>query len=147
MKGAKERKMIFLFLFVTVQMAIPLYYYTLQEDKLDERFTWRMFSIVSSELKAITFEGLIGDEAIMFDRNVLFGIQWNVIINKGYPNVVANARKFLCDSHPYFSKVRSTLLYHKWEGGIEKRIGITRCGLWKDNHIAAYDIATKKSHI
>lgn len=43
--GAKpKRALVFIHLYLAVQIALPLTYYNLRRDKYDERFAWRMFS-------------------------------------------------------------------------------------------------------
>jgi hypothetical protein len=42
----RELRSLWLWLLVAVQVAIPLSYYLVREDRDDERFAWRMFSAV-----------------------------------------------------------------------------------------------------
>jgi len=42
--SAVRRTSIFIGLFLAIQLALPLSYYTCRQDTFDERFAWRMFS-------------------------------------------------------------------------------------------------------
>ena len=44
MRRLPKRALLFIHLYLAVQIALPLTYYNLRRDKYDERFAWRMFS-------------------------------------------------------------------------------------------------------
>lgn len=116
--------------FVCIQMLIPLYYYTLQEDKFDERFAWRMFSLTSTEHKILTLEGIHHeyDSPILIPKEEYFSWQWaGIIERRGDRYSIRRAREFLCQELSFFEKIRSTFEYFPWEGGVDVFIEETRC--------------------
>ena len=112
-----------------IQMAVPVYYYLFQEDKLDERFTWRMFSDTSSGDKELVFEGIApGDPLpIVISREEYFSKDWNNILIVGRKSTIRKAREFLCKTMPYFSRMRSTLTFISWDGKKDVHIEETEC--------------------
>jgi hypothetical protein len=81
---------------LAIQLAAPLHYYTLRDDKHDERFAWRMFS---------TTRMLTCDPAFSIDGQRLrlggtFHESWIEIAKRGRVVVLEAMGRKLCALHP-----------------------------------------------
>ena len=75
---------------------IPLHYYTINRDKRDERFAWRMFSPIRSESCAAQFF----IDNTRFKASSVFHNAWVGIAQRGRTNVIKAMAQRLCDDNP-----------------------------------------------
>lgn len=79
-----------------VLIALPLHYYTLNRDKRDERFAWRMFSPVRSEICSTQF--FIENRPVNAGRH--FHTAWVGIAQRGRKQVISSMAQRLCLENP-----------------------------------------------
>lgn len=84
---------IHVFLFVLI--ALPVHYYTLNRDKRDERFAWRMFSPVRSEVCSTQF--FVEDRPVQASRH--FHTAWVGIAQRGRREVISAMAQHLCQKN------------------------------------------------
>lgn len=91
--------------FLLIQAYIPLEYYILKEDKLDERFSWRMFSEINIATTLNVSDSLIfakrlynSEKLHHIDHTKCFNTAWLAVLSKGHRNVVKKATLYMCKS-------------------------------------------------
>ena len=86
---------VFIHVFLAVQLLIPLSYYTVRADRNDERFAWRMFSSVRSLTCRVEFQNGPEREPV---RNLyrVFHEAWLELSKRGRIEVVEAMAKELC---------------------------------------------------
>jgi hypothetical protein len=75
---------IFISVYLVVQIALPLHYYTFNEDKYDERFAWRMFS--PERMVKCGYEFDVGGRKLNHRRGI------RSIFHEAWPNTIIRAR-------------------------------------------------------
>jgi len=88
----------FIHLFVAVQLALPLSYYTCGADRYDERFAWRMFSPI--RMVRCRLQLAVGDERTPVSLYQTFHEAWVSTANRGRSEVVLAMAHHLCRQHP-----------------------------------------------
>ncbi len=91
-----KRDAIAIHILLVALFAIPLHYYTLNYDKRDERFAWRMFSPIRSEVCATQF--FVGDKPVRASQ--YFHTAWVGIAQRGRKQVIVQMAQKLCDDNP-----------------------------------------------
>ena len=92
----RRRTHAFLLVFVLVQMGAPLAYYLAPERSLDERFAWRMFSVLRTVDCAP--RGSVGGRPVVWERELHTG--WIALLRRGRPAVVEATVEHLARRHP-----------------------------------------------
>ncbi|MEM7243745.1 MAG: hypothetical protein AAF533_00295 [Acidobacteriota bacterium] len=88
---------VFLVVFIAVQVLLPLHYYTLREDRFDERFAWRMFSSVSM----MRCESVFHRNGELVDIEEAVPATWAKMLKKRRASAVRHAMiQRLCESAP-----------------------------------------------
>ncbi len=86
-----DRRVVFIGLFLIVQLALPLSYY-LGDDRYDERFAWRMFSDV--RMVRCRADYRIGGAPVrLLER---FHVAWQTLVERGRRPVVDAVARRLC---------------------------------------------------
>jgi len=92
-------------IFLTIHALLPLDYYLLRKDVLDERFAWRMFSSVTSSRKIVRFYGIFhqsempmedGKKLELLKHADYFPKDWSTVIKIGHSEVARKAALYLC---------------------------------------------------
>ena len=96
-------KRAFIGLFLAIQIAVPLSYY-LGDDKLDERFAWRMFSTVRMA-RCIDLDSRSQLPAFFVDSRPIplyrhFHEAWVSLAKRGRKSVIAEMAQHLCEQYP-----------------------------------------------
>jgi len=91
-----RREAIGIHLILCALLAIPLHYYTLNDDKRDERFSWRMFSPVRSERCGTQF--FVDDLKVRASQH--FHNAWVGIAQRGRKQVILKMAQTLCHKFP-----------------------------------------------
>lgn len=83
-------------LFIAIQVALPITYYTMRRDAHDERFAWRMFSPMRMTkcVPKLTVDGKPVDLAREFHE------AWIEIAKRGRFVVIEKMGAKLCEKHP-----------------------------------------------
>jgi hypothetical protein len=84
--------LIFIHLFLAVQIALPISYYVARRDKYDERFAWRMFSAERMVSCRPLFR--VGGEAVRLGTE--FHEAWITIAQRGRRDVLEAVAARLC---------------------------------------------------
>jgi len=120
--GAKPRRaLLFIHLYLALQIALPLTYYYARRDKYDERFAWRMFSAERMVHCRPIFRvdgkpERLGEE---------FHEAWLTIASRGRREVLEAIAARLCADHP--GKPVTLELTCKT---VDKKIEEPSAGLW-----------------
>ena len=85
---------IFVAVFVALQMILPATYYTLREDKNDERFAWRMF--ISIQICQVAFK--VDGKPVR--THSTFHEAWIRIGQFGRRAIISKMAERLCKDHP-----------------------------------------------
>ncbi len=91
-----RRALIFIHVFLAVQVALPLTYYYARRDKYDERFAWRMFSAERMAVCSTAFR--VGDQPIRLGER--FHEAWINIARRGRRDVLEAMAARLCADNP-----------------------------------------------
>jgi hypothetical protein len=75
-------------------MLLPLSYYTLRQDKYDERFSWRMFSDVRMLKCRASYTR--GGDAVTLSQE--FHMAWNTLVQRGRSDVLDAVSRELCQN-------------------------------------------------
>ncbi|MEM9492081.1 MAG: hypothetical protein AAGC55_23240 [Myxococcota bacterium] len=94
----KGRIFIAIHLFLAVQLAVPLSYYTCRSDENDERFAWRMFSSIRMKRCQPIFR--LGDERTPVRLGSTFHEAWITLARRGRQQVIVAMAEELCKRHP-----------------------------------------------
>lgn len=95
--GAKLRSaLVFIHLFVAVQIALPLTYYHARRDRYDERFAWRMFSADRMAVCAPIFR--VGEQPVRLGSE--FHEAWVNVARRGRRDVLEAMAARLCARNP-----------------------------------------------
>jgi len=86
---------VFIGCFLALQLALPLSYYTCNDDKNDERFAWRMFSPVRYTQCATQFT--VDGERVRLTKT--FHESWAKIADRGRKVVIRRMAQRLCDDN------------------------------------------------
>lgn len=90
---------IFIHVFLAIQIALPLHYYTARRDRNDERFAWRMFSPVRMLRCQPVFRVGESQEPLRSPGSV-FHEAWLELAKRGRLAVVTAMARELCARHP-----------------------------------------------
>jgi hypothetical protein len=82
--------------FLAVQVAAPLHYYTLRDDRLDERFAWRMFS----PTRVIRCEPRFYVDGRPVELGARYHEAWVGLARRGRRAVLDAMAADLCAAHP-----------------------------------------------
>lgn len=93
-----KRTLVFIHLFLAIQLALPLYYYYGRRDTNDERFAWRMFSPTRMLTCAPRF--FVGDDRRPVPLSGVFHQAWINLAKRGRLMVVEEMGARLCRDHP-----------------------------------------------
>lgn len=85
-------------LYLLLQLAIPLGYYTVRQDPADERFSWRMFSDVHMMRCELRLSA--GPQAIPVDLERRFHAAWIELAQRGRRSVIEAMARRVCESRP-----------------------------------------------
>lgn len=91
-----RRALVFIHLYLAVQIALPLTYYYARRDKYDERFAWRMFSAERMAVCAPSFQ--VGGRPVRLGSE--FHEAWINIARRGRRDVVEAMAARLCSENP-----------------------------------------------
>ncbi len=94
MTWGKKAALVFIHVFVVLQLAAPLSYYTCRTDQNDERFAWRMFSPV--RMLRCSTKLVVGEERQPVRLRGIFHEAWLTIASRGRREVIASMAKELC---------------------------------------------------
>lgn len=93
---ARARVNGFIVAFLAVQVLAPLSYYTLRQDRLDERFAWRMFS----EVRMVRCEARFAVAGSAVALSARYHSAWITLLERGRRDVVRGVALDLCADHP-----------------------------------------------
>lgn len=93
MRAVRRRERAFVYLFLAAQAALPLAYY-LGDDRLDERFAWRMFS--AERMTRCELGVRVGDRPLALGGR--FHEAWLALAERGRAPVVEAMATSLCRS-------------------------------------------------
>ncbi len=87
--------------YLAIQIAAPLHYYTVREDRHDERFAWRMFS----PMRMMACDAPRGRAMFTVDGQAVpigntFHEAWIAIAKRGRKVVLETMAEQLCRAHP-----------------------------------------------
>ncbi len=91
-----RRALIFIHLYLAVQIALPLTYYYARRDKYDERFAWRMFSAERMAVCGPSFR--VGGQTVRLGSE--FHEAWISIARRGRRDVLEAMAARLCAENP-----------------------------------------------
>lgn len=91
-----RRALLFIHVFLAVQIALPLTYYYARRDKYDERFAWRMFSAERMAVCTPTFR--VAEEPVRIGGE--FHEAWISIARRGRRDVLEAMAARLCGENP-----------------------------------------------
>ncbi len=80
--------------FLLVQLVLPLHYYTVREDRFDERFSWRMFS----DIRMIKCQASFHQAGRPIKLSGEFHMAWNTLVGRGRGDVIDAVGQELCDT-------------------------------------------------
>lgn len=88
----------FIIIFLAIQIYLPLDYYIFREDKMDERFAWRMFSDINLSRVEVVFtqESMDGDMIPLDITNHMPRI-WAHHVKRGYSYLLRRVCEHLCE--------------------------------------------------
>ena len=95
---SRRSALIFVHVFVALQLVLPLTYYVAREDRFDERFAWRMFSAERMARCNPVFR--VGDSPRPEPLGETFHEAWVTIAQRGRKDVVDAMARRLCADHP-----------------------------------------------
>lgn len=95
---SRRAALIFVHVFVAVQLAVPLTYYVARDDRFDERFAWRMFSAERMAQCRPVFR--VGDDPQPAKLGKTFHEAWVTIAQRGRQDVVDAMARRLCADNP-----------------------------------------------
>lgn len=113
-----RKALVFIHLFLVIQLALPLSYYAWREDGNDERFAWRMFSPVRMTRCTPVFT--LGEARAPVRLSALFHEAWLTLASRGRQGVIMAMARSLCDSNPG-QAVRIALTCRTVDGRVERR--------------------------
>ena len=97
MQRLSRRALVFIHLYLAVQIALPLTYYNLRRDKYDERFAWRMFSSVRTlQCKVEVIERDKNGAGQKVDPSRIVPGTWVKHLQRAQPRVVAHYLESRC---------------------------------------------------
>jgi len=120
---------VFVLAFTIVQLYLPLRYYLFNDDPLDERFAWRMFSEIAMSGKEIEFWAEMRDSGleVPIDHESFLGDHWTSIVLRGKRQVVDNACSYFCREIEKARSVHAHFVMYKWEGGVYETFHKAEC--------------------
>jgi hypothetical protein len=95
---SRRATLIFVHVFVAVQLLLPLTYYVVREDPFDERFAWRMFSAERMAQGRPRFR--VGDSPRPEPLGATFHEAWVTIAQRGRQDVLDAMARRLCADNP-----------------------------------------------
>lgn len=93
-----KRTLVFIHLFLAVQIALPLYYYQGRRDRNDERFAWRMFS--PTRMLTCQPRFFVGQPKRPVNPYGVFHEAWVNLARRGRLVVVEQMAARLCRENP-----------------------------------------------
>ena len=93
-----RRAMVFIHLFLAIQIALPLYYYYGRRDQNDERFAWRMFS--PTRMLECRPRFFVGEAKRPVNPRQVFHEAWVELAERGRMMVVERMAARLCADNP-----------------------------------------------
>lgn len=96
MDRRKLLTLVFIHVFVAIQIALPLHYYFLREDENDERFAWRMFS-TNRMIRCQSAFVADGERIRLLDH---FHEAWPRLVRRARLHVIERMALKLCDEEP-----------------------------------------------
>lgn len=88
----------FIHVFLVIQIALPISYYSCRADPHDERFAWRMFSPMRMARCRTTFT--VGDDRKPVRMSSRFHEAWLTVAQRGRRDVVLAMARKLCADNP-----------------------------------------------
>ena len=90
----KKAALAFIHVFLVLQLAAPLSYYTCRRDQNDERFAWRMFSPV--RMLRCSTKLMVGEERKPVRLGGVFHEAWLTVASRGRREVITSMAEELC---------------------------------------------------
>ena len=120
---------VFVLVFVILQLYLPLQYYLWNDDPLDERFAWRMFSDIAMSGKEVEFWAEMYDNGLemSIDHKSFFGEHWTSVVLHGRRKGIENACAYFCREIIDVRSVHARFVMYKWEGGIYEIFHTSNC--------------------
>lgn len=91
-----RRALVFIHVYLALQIALPLTYYWARRDKYDERFAWRMFSAERMAVCQPLFK--VGGTAVSLGKEFHEG--WITVARRGRRDVLEAMAARLCAENP-----------------------------------------------
>lgn len=95
---SRRATLIFIHVFVVVQLALPLEYYLARRDEFDERFAWRMFS--AERMAQCKPQFRVGAATRPAPLGATFHEAWLTIAERGRQDVLDAMGRRLCADNP-----------------------------------------------
>lgn len=95
---SRRGSLIFIHVFLAVQLILPLSYYLWRQDRNDERFAWRMFSY--ERMVNCSPQFFVGDSQRPFGLHSKFHDAWVSAAQRGRRQVVEAMAARLCKDNP-----------------------------------------------
>ena len=92
----RGRAVLFIHVFVALQLILPLTYYTVRTDRNDERFAWRMFSVDRATQCEVKF--LVGPSKRPVKLSSKFHEAWISTARRGRTGVIEKMAEHLCQA-------------------------------------------------
>lgn len=78
--------------YLVVQLLLPLSYYTVRDDRFDERFSWRMFS----DIRMLKCQAAYTRGTSPVTLSQEFHMAWNTLVQRGRGDVIDAVTAELC---------------------------------------------------
>ena len=91
----ERRALIFIHVFLALQLLLPLSYYTVRSDHNDERFAWRMFSSIRMTTCQVEFR-TGPDQSPVRNLHGIFHEAWLGLARRGRQSVINAMAQHLC---------------------------------------------------
>jgi len=111
-----SRRAVIIGAFVALNVALPLSYYTCEDDPYDERFAWRMFSSTRMARCQVAFAS--AGRAVPLNR--VFHVAWIKTARRGRQNVVEAMGQHLCEHPDYGAPVTLTMSCEGVDGSVDE---------------------------
>lgn len=95
---SRRAALIFIHVFVGVQLLLPLQYYFARQDRFDERFAWRMFS--AERMATCKPQFRVGESTRAVALGATFHEAWLTIAERGRQDVLDAMGRRLCADNP-----------------------------------------------
>lgn len=116
-----------IFVCLCIQLWLPLSYYLIAEDKMDQAFAWRMFSDLHMTDKALEVRVEWQNTSVFVDLRQHFSSAWTRRLHRGPKWILREACSYLCERHTGVIRVSYFWSIEMWDGHKEVFTESIRC--------------------